>query len=154
MQFPYKRWTKMICCLVPLMSQSVWKEVKWLPRVIGTPAHFYAVQTPDTCGFSVTQMPPPPLNNIESIAETHSTVQRYHLYPCDYSCLLQTTLFNGTTLQSGIEGGVAISGGLEKSLKVNKRGGCNKRGGWNKLQGECLWMGCYKWMWREDQHMH
>ena len=54
------------------------------------------------------------------------------------------------TLQSGIEGGVAISGGVGKSLKVNKRGG----GGWNKLQGECLWMGCYKWMWREDQHMH
>ena len=57
------------------------------------------------------------------------------------------------TLQSGIEGGVAISGGLEKSLKVNKRGVAIS-GGWNKLQGECLWMGCYKWIRREDQHLH
>ena len=49
---------------------------------------------------------------------------------------------------------MAISGGLEKSLKVNKWGGAaiSGGGGWKKVN--VYGLGCYKWMWREDQHMH
>ena len=50
--------------------------------------------------------------------------------------------------------GVAISGGVGKSLKVNKRGGVAISGESGKSsQVNVYGVGCYKWMWREHQHM-
>ena len=49
--------------------------------------------------------------------------------------------------------GVAIiggGGGLEKVSKLIS-GGIAISWGWVEKLG---WVGCYKWIWREDQHMH
>ena len=48
-----------------------------------------------------------------------------------------------------------MGGGVGKSLKVNKWGVAISRGGGGKSSKVNVYgVGCYKWMWREDQHMH